>query len=1098
MGRMEAAGHRAFTGLTASAVATTAAVGVGLAHAARTGYQEMVDAERASAQTAAAIRSTGGAAHVTQAQVEALAGRLQGLTGITDDSIQSAENLMLTFTKVSGETFPRAIQAALDLSVAFHKDLGGSATMVGKALQDPIKGVSALSRVGVSFTAQQKDQIKALVDSGEAAKAQTLILRELERQVGGSGKALGQTLPGQLARLQRRYEDISQGLVERLSPAFSHAADVALTKLAPAVQQVTDDLAHIATADISVDRKFELAWKRIDQTGVPDAVRGAVEKGIVAAATNGPRLLVQGFREAPWEGQAVLGTILLAKFGPGLKVAGSALAKALGLAAKGAGLATIADGLGGVQKVFVVNQGFGGAGGAPAGVGRWGFGAAGLSAAAAPAAAGAAVIGGLALGGVGLDKLGRDGKLGFLGIPSEAENKAAGEARGRALIEGYRKGAESGIAAAKKNLGGAALFDGVAERTVRQADDAVAGFVSSWHRAEPRVKGAAKGVVDLAVAQLGRLPETSRQLAQDSMVRMAAQMEKSGQAPKGTTQRLVGELTKRFGDLPAATREAARQAVWELSKIEGKLLAVSTAARGAAAALLQLTVNAGNPSVRRIIGGSTGGHIPGTYRGVDDRLMMVASGEAILTPQQQAMVPGGRATLDRIFAQTGGRIGGTSFATGGVAAAQAFAASNRGEPYSNARRLSGSAWDCSSFAGSAAIAAGAQISRPGTTATYVREISAYRKDAPIVFGFRPYRSSSGYDGGNDEHMGIRINGVWWESGGRGNSAVGPGKSTDASWSILGVPRGLENLGADEVVTGTSSAGGGADTTGGVKDTPAKRRADIATGRALTRYRPTVSPGDAVQAGITTRHRDDTLQDDQVGDRAESSATAAGVTNPQKVAALRQRAIDQTRIAELQQDRTALQAEFSRIQTVIANKRTAKNRHFTAMKRRGVTAAERQRHLDAIREINSDLDDLDGQARAVLQQIADIEADLALLGNDVGDQDRIIATQPDVEPVDTSTTSSGSDAGTGTELSAADRAAIDYAGRSDAFIRTMFGSPDIGQGGRSPVAAAAPAVNVTVQALHPGSPSVLADIAAAVTAAFTGGTWQASTTAASGA
>lgn len=67
------------------------------------------------------------------------------------------------------------------------------------------------------------------------------------------------------------------------------------------------------------------------------------------------------------------------------------------------------------------------------------------------------------------------------------------------------------------------------------------------------------------------------------------------------------------------------------------------------------------------LGGASGGFIPGRYRGVDDRVMRVASGEAILTPKQQAMIPGGRGTLAAIFAATGGRIGGRSFAQGGVA-----------------------------------------------------------------------------------------------------------------------------------------------------------------------------------------------------------------------------------------------------------------------------------------------------------------------------------------------------------------------------------------------------------------------------------------------
>jgi hypothetical protein len=56
-------------------------------------------------------------------------------------------------------------------------------------LNDPIKGITALQRVGVSFTKSQKDQIKTLVDSGKTLDAQKLILRELGKEFGGAAEA---------------------------------------------------------------------------------------------------------------------------------------------------------------------------------------------------------------------------------------------------------------------------------------------------------------------------------------------------------------------------------------------------------------------------------------------------------------------------------------------------------------------------------------------------------------------------------------------------------------------------------------------------------------------------------------------------------------------------------------------------------------------------------------------------------------------------------------------------------------------------------------------------------------------------------------------
>lgn len=1144
MDRMGRAGHAAFAGLTTAAVATTAAVGVGLAHAIRTGYGEMVDAQAASAQTAAVLKSTGNAAHVTKGQIEALASQLQSTTGITDDSIQSAENLMLTFTKVSGDTFPRAIRAALDLSVAFHKDLGGSATMLGKALQDPVKGITALSRVGVSFTAQQKETIKSLVESGQAAKAQTLILRELETQVGGSGAALGQTLPGQLNRLQRKFEDITQSAMEQLAPSLEHAADVALTRLAPAVQQVTKDLTHIATADVPLDRKFELAWKRLDQTGVPDAVRRAVEKGVVAAATNGPRLLVQGFREAPWEGQAVLGAVLLAKFAPALKIAGSALSKALGLAAGGGASASIAGGLG-VQKVFVVNQGFGGAGGGggvPGAAGKWGLGAGGLGAISAPAAVGAAAIGGLALGGIGLNKAGDKGWLKAIGIPSEAENRAEGERRGRAMIEGYRRGGEEAVKGVKGNIGVNALFDGAPERVIAEADKAVAAFTSTWSKAGPKVKGAAKGVVALAVGQLARLPETSRQLAQDSMIRMSAQLEKSGQVPKGTTQRLIGEITSRFGALPVATREAATKAVWELSRIEAKLLAVSSAARGAGAALLRMAQQADTASRRATnLGFSTGGHVPGTFRGVDDRVVAVASGEAILTPAQQAMVPGGRATLDRIFRQTGGVMGGRRFASGGVVHPAAGTTMGGGPSDHHARPLgnwqSDDAWDLMGKDGMPVYASfdGTTTPRPFSSnpqtwgyAVYLTVPGKgqlyYKHLKKLAVGATSVRAGqvlgwlgTGVNGGPHLHLGAHPLSLGEEAlrGSRtiptgmttasvGGDTTDGASDTDLDFSGVDVSE-VRNARGDIVGWRTSDGRTVANTgkAGRAGRAAAARTASTGVGLAKTAaravaYDPAAAPPSAGDT-ITGRHADDSLQDRQTGDRVESEAKAAGITNPTKLAALRQKAVDQTRGGELLADRGDRVTELAGIDARITTLKKGRASWYRAY-RKAKTTARKQQCLDRITDLNGQISDQWDERRGVVREISDIDAELASLNYDMQVLDAEIVSLPDTESTGATDTSTGSTAaadGTST-LSASDRAAIDYAGRSDAFVRSMFGSPDIGAGGGSPISAAAPAVNVTVQTLHPGSPSVLADIAAVVTAAFHGGTYTPSTTAVSGA
>lgn len=158
-------------------------------------FAEARESQKVGKLTAAVIKSTGGAAGVSAGQIGDLATSISNKIGVDDEAIQSNENLLLTFTNIRNEVgkgndiFDQAAQTVQDMSAALGQDGKSSAIQLGKALNDPIKGITALSRVGVSFTKQQKDQIKALVESGDTLGAQKVILKELGREFGGAAVA---------------------------------------------------------------------------------------------------------------------------------------------------------------------------------------------------------------------------------------------------------------------------------------------------------------------------------------------------------------------------------------------------------------------------------------------------------------------------------------------------------------------------------------------------------------------------------------------------------------------------------------------------------------------------------------------------------------------------------------------------------------------------------------------------------------------------------------------------------------------------------------------------------------------------------------------
>lgn len=228
----------------AAAVAAGAAALGGMVAIIKTGVGEQKDFLAGQAQLANGIKSTNNAANVTVGGLEDLASSIQNYSGQTDDSIVASEKLLLTFTNVgnkagkNNDIFNQATKMTADMAAKMGGDASKYAVQLGKALNDPTKGITALTRVGVTFTAAQKKSIKSMQDSGNTLGAQKVIMAELRKEFGGSAKAAGETLPGQMARAQRSFEDVSQSVVASLMPAITFLADILTGTLLPAFTAV--------------------------------------------------------------------------------------------------------------------------------------------------------------------------------------------------------------------------------------------------------------------------------------------------------------------------------------------------------------------------------------------------------------------------------------------------------------------------------------------------------------------------------------------------------------------------------------------------------------------------------------------------------------------------------------------------------------------------------------------------------------------------------------------------------------------------------------------------------------------------------------------
>ena len=199
--------QRSMQGMTRMArragIAIGAALGAGIGLSLRAAAKQ----EESEARLAAVLRATGNAAGFTATQLKEQASALQQLTSVGDESIINTQAIIATFKEVKGDEFKRTTQAALDMAAVLQQDTRSAAIQLGKALNDPIKGITALSRSGVSFTEQQKEQIKTLTKSGKVVEAQGIILRELESEFGGAAEAIGGKLGGSFSKLKNDMGD---------------------------------------------------------------------------------------------------------------------------------------------------------------------------------------------------------------------------------------------------------------------------------------------------------------------------------------------------------------------------------------------------------------------------------------------------------------------------------------------------------------------------------------------------------------------------------------------------------------------------------------------------------------------------------------------------------------------------------------------------------------------------------------------------------------------------------------------------------------------------------------------------------------------------
>jgi hypothetical protein len=223
--------------------------------AVREGIGEMIAAternEQAQLKLGAVIKATGDASGIAAGQMKELAEEMQKGTLFKSEDIMNAEAVMSTYRSITGATFTEAIKLSADLASVWDMDVTSAARQVGRALEDPQHGLMALTRAGVTFNNEQREQIKNLAESGDLLGAQTIILDRLKSSYEGVAETMHSGLKGLFTDIKHDSEDLLASLGSIIEKASVLGQEHELMRASLAEKQAHESLANAGLTTFS-------------------------------------------------------------------------------------------------------------------------------------------------------------------------------------------------------------------------------------------------------------------------------------------------------------------------------------------------------------------------------------------------------------------------------------------------------------------------------------------------------------------------------------------------------------------------------------------------------------------------------------------------------------------------------------------------------------------------------------------------------------------------------------------------------------------------------------------------------------------------------
>jgi hypothetical protein len=224
-------------------------------------------------------------------------------TGVDGDLIMAAQAKLATFKELAktagttGGAFDRATQASIDMAAVFGGDASTYAVQLGKALEDPEKGLAALKRTGALTSSQIKEISAEFAQTGNRARTFDQVLKAIETQVSGAASATASGMAKIKVSIGQMLEEIGKPMSEVFTKFATDVAKMtpriveSLSILAPKIREIGYTITAALAEALQGDTTRMVKIGELIGEAVTIGFKTAITRGFMEATESAFRFL---------------------------------------------------------------------------------------------------------------------------------------------------------------------------------------------------------------------------------------------------------------------------------------------------------------------------------------------------------------------------------------------------------------------------------------------------------------------------------------------------------------------------------------------------------------------------------------------------------------------------------------------------------------------------------------------------------------------------------------------------------------------------------------------------------------------------------------